>query len=449
MEERVDGADRSRCSLSMKQMDSSPTSMEPPAFEPADPKRGFSAPGTALMVAGGLAGAVGAYLFQLVGSRSVGSEEFAPIGVLWTLLFIVGTVLLIPLEQFVTRQVSLGRWSLRANALTGWGVIGLSVVIGAGFVLATLSPLFSDKSVFLFQTVLLFAGHGVMFFIRGYLAGCRRFAAVGWLLLSESLLRLVAAVVFLSWSSSAVSLGWAMVVAPLALLTMPIWSRTDHSLPSGVSEPRSAARFLGSYSAGSAAAQVLLGGAPLAVAALGAGPSAVSIVFVTFTLFRGPLTLIYSLQGRLLPMLVRLGVSSAPGHMVRLNRRIVQVGTLFTLMGGLLGWLVGPWVVELLFSNEFRPTREVTALAAGGMAAAAAAQIGGQILVATGRTGRLALVWTVGLLVSLLLLPLLPGQDSQLVVSVSFAMGAVTVLAGLGMAGRRPHKVAGEIENSP
>ena len=53
-------------------------------------KRGFRAPGTGFMVAGALIGAVGAYLFQVYGGRSLGPEAFAPVGVLWTVFFILG-----------------------------------------------------------------------------------------------------------------------------------------------------------------------------------------------------------------------------------------------------------------------------------------------------------------------------------------------------------------------
>ena len=66
-------------------------------------KRGFRAPGTGFMVAGGLLGALGAYLFQVYGGRTLGPDAFAPISVLWTAFFILATVLLVPVEQYVTR----------------------------------------------------------------------------------------------------------------------------------------------------------------------------------------------------------------------------------------------------------------------------------------------------------------------------------------------------------
>jgi hypothetical protein len=65
------------------------------------------------MLAGSLVGAVGAYLFQLIGGRALGTEAFAPISVLWTVFFILATVVLVPLEQYITREASLGKRVLR------------------------------------------------------------------------------------------------------------------------------------------------------------------------------------------------------------------------------------------------------------------------------------------------------------------------------------------------
>ncbi|MDH3251133.1 MAG: hypothetical protein OEQ47_19345, partial [Acidimicrobiia bacterium] len=68
--------------------------------------RGFRAPGTSMLLGGTVAGAVAAYLFQAVGNRTLGEAAFAPIAQLWTVFFILVTVALIPLEQYVTREAS-------------------------------------------------------------------------------------------------------------------------------------------------------------------------------------------------------------------------------------------------------------------------------------------------------------------------------------------------------
>ncbi len=392
-------------------------------------QRGFRAPGTAWMVAGSLIGAVGAYLFQVVGGRALGSVDFAPVSILWTLLFILATVVLVPVEQYVTREASLGRRVLRHDLLPIAVAVGLTALAGAGFVALTLDRLFVSDPVFVLQAGAMLVGYGMLFVGKGILAGHRRFAGVGWILFGESMLRLAAAVVFLLVVASAVSLGWAMVLAPLAALALRFWRVDRSGRAEGGGSNGTAGGFLRSYVAGSAASQLLLGGAPLGVAALGGGPAVVSIVFVTFTLFRAPLTLIYALQGRLLPMLVRMVEADDRGGLRRFGAWILGVGSVLTAAGALVGWLVGPAVVELLFSAEFRPEPLVAMFAAAGVVAASAAQVAGQVLVAYARTGRLALAWITGLAVALVVLVVGVGAPA-VTVALAFGLGA---LGAMGM----------------
>jgi O-antigen/teichoic acid export membrane protein len=61
-------------------------------------------------LAGGIvAGTLLAYLFQLIGGRILGPVAFAPVSVLWTLMFLTGTIGLTPVEQFVAREATAGR----------------------------------------------------------------------------------------------------------------------------------------------------------------------------------------------------------------------------------------------------------------------------------------------------------------------------------------------------
>src|SRR5690606_18830745 len=118
-------------------------------------------------------------------------------------------------------------------------------------------------------------------------------------------------------------------------------------------------------------------------------------IFVTFTLFRGPLTLIYALQGRVLPHLVGLAHEGNREQLTKVTRKVVLVGAALAVLGGLAGWLLGPAIVDLLYDT--RPTALVAMLAAAGVMAGAAAQIVSQVLVAEGRTRRLGFAWFVGL----------------------------------------------------
>lgn len=392
--------------------------------EELTPARGFRAPGTAVLVAGTLVGAVAAYLFQAFGNRTLGEAAFAPIAQLWTVFFILVTVALIPLEQYVTRETSRGRRVLRADlrviAITALGTSAIGALIAVTF----LDGLFGGDPLFIVFLMLLPIGYATLTVGKGVLAGNRRFGHMGWLLFWEGVVRLVAAFVFISIATSVRSLAWAMVAAPFAALGTRFW-RFDEQR--ATVESTGATGFLGAYMAGSGASQVLLAGAPLAIALLGGPPALASTVFLTFTLFRGPLTLIYSLQGRILPFLVRIAEDG--GGFGSITKKIIAGGLGLSVLGGGVGWLIGPEVVELLF--DARPDRLVAALAAAGVVCASTTQVTGQVLVALGGTGRLAAAWISGLLAALAVLPFV-GLVPDRSVAVAFLTGEVTALAFAG-----------------
>ena len=390
--------------------------------------RGFRAPGTTFMVAGALIGAIGAYLFQVYGGRALGPEAFAPIAALWTMFFILATVLLIPVEQYVTREVASGRKAIPRDLVPAGAMAGIGALLGVGFIWFTLEELFEGSWQYLAQIVLLMVGYGLLMVGKGVFAGRRVFAGVGWILIVESAARLVAGLIAIRLIGTAESLGWAMVLGGFAALGTRWWQRDR-----GDARERAAPafRFLGGYVGGSASSQVLLAAAPIAVWALGGGDALISIVFVTFTLFRAPMTLILALQGRVLPALVTLAGAGEHHRLAQIARRVVSAGAVLAVLGGLVGWLIGPEVVTALFGEEFAPTSIVAMFAAAGVMAAAASQITGQVLVAEGRTSRLSLAWFGGLVAGVIALLVLGGEPDTRV-AVSFAIGEAVALVLMG-----------------
>ena len=152
--------------------------------------------------------AVGAYLFQIVGGRALGAEGFAPISVLWTMFFILATVVLVPVEQHVTREAASGRKVLTLHGiLPALVAVVLVAAVGVGFVLLTLDRVFLGDSRFLVATAVLFATYGLYEVGRGLLAGHRQFALVGWAMIGESVGRLALAIGFLAMVASAALAG--------------------------------------------------------------------------------------------------------------------------------------------------------------------------------------------------------------------------------------------------
>ena len=390
--------------------------------EPAiDAPRGLRAPGTARMIAGSLVGAVLAYLFQVYGTRALGAHAFSPIALLWTSFFIVATVILIPLEQFVTREASRGR-HLKDDRLTIALVIGGAALLLGGFTYLTNDAFFAGERIFVLQAIAVTVAFGVMQVGKGLLAGHRRFAEYGSMLAWEGIFRLAAAVGFVALSVSAVALGWAMVAAPLCVLLVRPF-RYDRETVEGVA-PTKASGFLSSYVLGSAASQILLGAAPIGVGALGGNEALRSVVFSTFLLYRAPLTLIYNLQGRLLSLLVRMDSKTSLRQGLL---KLVGFGLALVGLAGLVGFFIGPAIVELLFGTEFRPMATVAALAAAGVIAGSVTQLMGQALVATGSTGQLASAWVGGLFAGLVAMLAVDGTP-DFRVAVGFVVGEFVAL---------------------
>jgi O-antigen/teichoic acid export membrane protein len=387
-------------------------------------KRGFKAPGTTFMVAGGLLGALGAYLFQLVGGRALGTADFAPVSVLWTAFFILATVLLVPVEQYVTREVASGRRALPGDLKPAAVMALIGSLVGGGFVALTLDELFRGDPQYIAQILLLVVGYALLMMAKGVLAGRRHFAGVGWVLIVETVVRLAAGIAAVVLIGTAVSLGWAMVIGGFAVLGLRWW-RQDQGDAEMPHTP--AGRFLAGYAGGTSSSQLLLAGAPLAVAALGGSDALISIVFFTFTIYRAPLTLIFSLQGRILPFLVGLVGAARKSELVRIARWVLAAGLALSVAGALVGWLIGPEVMTLLLGEEFAPTQVVAMFAAGGIMAAAAAQVTSQVLVAEGRTSRLAWAWTAGLLVAIAVLLVASGEPDTRV-AFAFASGEIAAL---------------------
>jgi O-antigen/teichoic acid export membrane protein len=370
-------------------------------------------------------------VFQLVGGRALGPELFAPVSVLWTLMFLTGTVGLTPVEQYVAREATASRRVLTRRSSAIAAVVVLTALAAGTFTALTVESLFLGERGFIVLGVLIVIATAPLFVARGLAIGQRRFDLYGLMLGLEGVGRLVVGGIGLLVIGGPVGLAWGVALGPaLGLLVPTLRFERRATQPAS---PR-AASFLAPYIGASGASQLLIAGAPLAVAALGAGPATISIVFVTFTLFRAPVTIVYLVQGRLLNLLVRLGLSGDVARIARI-RRIIELGGLVAVaLAGVTGWLVGPGVVALLYGEAFRPEPLVAALAATGVAGAGISQLLGQLLVAEGRTAVLARRWTVGLVVALAVLiagPTVADLAPAVAVAAAFATGELAAAAAM------------------
>ena len=356
-------------------------------------------------------------------------------------MFLTGTIGLLPVEQYVAREATGGNRVITRRAWAIGSVVLLTAAAAGTFTALTVDTLFLGERGFVLLGVLTVLATAPLFVSRGLAVGQRRFDLYGLMLGLEGLGRLGVGAIGLLVVGGPVGLAWGVALGPalaLAVPTLRFERRAARPAADG------AGAFLAPYIGASSASQLLLAGAPLAVAALGAGPATISIVFVTFTLFRAPVTIVYLVQGRLLNLLVRLHIDGAHDRIARIRRSIELAGGAALLLAGVTGWLLGPGVVTLLYGAAFRPEPAVAALAATGVAGAGVAQLLGQLLVAEGRTAMLARRWAVGLAVALIVLaagPTLGGLSPAVAVAAAFATGEVAAAAAMA---RRTGAVAPE-----
>lgn len=400
--------------------------MTTPLAPPIDAPQGR---GTSTMVVGAVVGAIAVYLFQLIGGRTLGEVEFAPIANLWTTQFLVITVVLFPIEQLTIRRIALRPdHPLRRDLPMLVSVVGVTAVVVSALLYIYREDLLDGEAIHALQGGLLVLGYGMFAFGRGRLAGMLDYRHYGFATGAESVVRLLAVVLFLQLASSSVSVGWSMALAPLVILA---WQPFRHVGSGGPhADADSAGRFLASYVVANGASNVILASGPVVVAALGASNAVVSQFFFTLILLRAPFTFVYNLAARILAPMSRMVSAGRSRELSRFVAAVVASATLVSVVGAIVGRWVGPWAVELLF--DVKPAESIASLIVGGIGAAFGSMILSQILVARGHTGRLAVGWVVALIGAAAAVALASGEPDTRV-AIGFVVGQGIALVAMGI----------------
>jgi O-antigen/teichoic acid export membrane protein len=407
-------------------------------------------------VLGAGAAGVATYAFQVIGTRALGTEAYAPISVLWTIQYLVFAVGMVAVEAYVTRATTLHPETLGRDVRTVAAWLGAGAVIVGGITWWLRADLFGgldDLSLTAALIVLAFGSYAV---VRGRLAGTERFRTYGIVTFSEAAIRVVLALGVVALGATTRSLSWVLPLGPL--LVAAWWVSVGRR---GVADSDAAAEqigttsgFLAATSSANAAAQVLLAGGPLVLLPLGAGAVEVSIFFVTITAARTPVSLaLGGILGRILPPLTRMAQA---GEAASLSRVVVRVSGLTVLLAGagmLAAVVVGDDLVAIFFGEQFRPDHVFVMLAAGGVVFATGGLLLNQILVATHGERRMPAPWIAALVVAAIVIVVLPGSPTHRV-ATAFLAGEVVALAALTLAALRSTRAVGAVardhrENAP
>ncbi len=404
-----------------------------------------------------------------ISSHVLAEAQASRIALLWSVMFVIISVIYRPIEQLLSRTIAERRARGHAEH-----PLRVPIAIQAGFALAFLVIALAlrgrlTNGVFDGYTalyVVLVAGalaYAASYFARGWLAGHEYFALYGGLVLMEALSRVcfaLAVAVGIASGQTAVALGIA--AAPLvSLLVVPAafarrgQERSDIALATPITADEAEAAlagpaaeavqeaaahdslslrrgtgFAGWVSGIMLSEQTLLNAAVLTVAATSSDKALVGIVFEVLLIARAPLQLFQAIQTSLLPHLT--GLEATAGH--RAFARAIRVTLLsiacFAGVVALALLAVGPLVMRHLFGQHYPYGRVGLALVGAGMGLHLASGALNQAALARNRARAAALCWLLAA-ASFLAWMLAGAVSNQLLRAEIGYAGATGLLAGL------------------
>lgn len=388
--------------------------------------------GTGLIVAATAFGALAVLAFQAVASRTLGPEGFAPVAVLWTVMFLLYTVLQLPAEQHLTRALVVTRDRSQIAGVRRAMLIAFSValVIGVVFATATLDRFFDGSGVYIALTALIVITRSIMATARGTLAGHRRFAAYGASIALEAGALILGGTIVATVGGDATMFAVVMALAPLATLLARPFARKEGVHDRHIVDAQSGG-FLAWLIMATAASQVIIAGGPIAVSFVGGTAAAVSIFFTSFALLRGPVTSAYNLVARVLPDFTELAHGDDAERLWRWARRIAIAGLGAAVVGAVGSGLLLRFIVGAIYGEAFMPPLLAAVLGGAGVGLGLGALFATQVYSATALGSRLAFGWFVALIISLVVLVTVD-IDPVSRVALAFAAGEGTGLLMLG-----------------
>jgi O-antigen/teichoic acid export membrane protein len=386
------------------------------------------------------------FAYFAVGSHVLPDAAYGAISLLWSVLFVVISIIYRPVEQLLSRTIA----DRRARGLDGGHPLRVPLTVQGGFALAFLvvaltlrGPIedaFDGSATLYWVFVGATIAYAASYFARGYLAGHQWFGLYGGLVLFESISRFcfpVAVAVGLASGQAAVALG--ILAAPLASLLVVPWALRRSVARSAGPARRSGSRadltlragagFALSVAAIQLAEQALLNAAVLTVGATSTTALA-GVVFNALLITRAPLQLFQSVQTSLLPHLSGLEATEGREAFARAIRVTILAiaGFAGAVAIGLLA--IGPPVMDIVFASDASYGRVGLAVIALGMGFHLCAGTLNQAALARGRDRAAAGAWLIAaaLFVAWMLVPVV---DDQLVRAEVGYAGAAALLCAL------------------
>jgi O-antigen/teichoic acid export membrane protein len=410
------------------------------------------------------------FAYFSIASHVLGEVPAKRIDLLWSVMFVVISVIYRPIEQLLSRTIAdnnargRAQHSLRVPISIQSGSALLFLVIALALRGELSDHVFDHYKALYDVLVIGTLAYAASYFARGWLAGHQYFGLFGGLVLMESVSRIcfaIAAAIGISSGQTAVALGIAaapfvsLVVVPAAFArrggerlaedtsidAAPITvDEADAALAGpgteGVQEVaaheelsmRRGAGFAFSVSGIMLSEQTILNAAVLTVDATSSNHALAGIVFNVLLIARAPLQLFQAIQTSLLPHLTGLEATEGHDAFARAIRVTVLAIAAFALAVALGLLAIGPFVMTHVFGQHYPYGRVGLALIGLGMGLHLTSGALNQAALARGRAAAAAACWALAAALFLAWM-FIPAVGDQLLRTEIGYVGATAVLA--------------------
>ncbi len=409
------------------------------------------------------------FAFFSITSHVLGEAEAEQVDVLWSVMFVVISVIYRPVEQLLSRTIAERRarghteHPLRVPIAIQSGFALFFLVVALGLRTELIENVFGGHAALYYVLLVGTLAYAGSYFARGWLAGHEYFALYGGLVLMEASSRIcfaLAVVLGITSGQTAIALGIAaapllsLVVVPAAFARRgnerhdagaPITAdEADAALAGpgteGVQEAtagrssiggelslRRGGRFALWVSGIMLSEQTLLNAAVLTVYAT-SDQALAGIVFNVMLIARAPLQLFQAIQTSMLPHLTGLEVKDGHTAFARAIHLTVLAIAAFAAVVALGLLIVGPFVMGHLFGQHYTYGRFGLALIGLGMGMHLASGALNQAALARNRARAAATCWLIAAVVFLAWM-LTPAVTEQVLRAEIGYAGATAVLA--------------------
>jgi O-antigen/teichoic acid export membrane protein len=428
------------------------------------------------------------FAYFSIASHVLGEESAKRLDVLWSVMFVIISVIYRPIEQLLSRTIAERR--ARGSAAHG---LGVPMLIQASFALIFLvvalalhselvNDVFEGESALYYVLVVGTLAYAASYFARGWLAGHQRFGLFGALVLMESTSRICFAIaVALGIASGQTAVALGIAAAPfVSLVVVPVaFARSrsgrvaaDGALSAGLDETlaeetapaggtlitvdEAAAALAGPGTEGvqetaahgdlslrrgggfavlvssiMLAEQTLLNGAVLTVDATARSAVLAGVVFNVLLIARAPLQLFQAIQTSLLPHLTGLEATAGHEAFARAIRVTILAIAAFAVAVALGLLVLGPFALEhVFFGQSFSYNRFGLALIGVGMGLHLTSGALNQAALARDRARAAAVCWASAAVVFIVWMFSSPVSEQLLRAEIGYA-GATALLASM------------------